>query len=53
MTAAAFPILLDISVSRERELATVDPRYVKVSTTSRCVLSMVMSGAVSVPWARK
>jgi hypothetical protein len=52
MTTAAFPVLLDISASSDMELETVDPKYVKVSTTLRCVLLMVMYGAVSVPWAR-
>jgi hypothetical protein len=52
MAAAAFPILLDISASSDMELETVNPGYLKVSTTCRCVMPMMMSSAVSVPWAR-
>ena len=43
MPPAALAILELISVSSESVLERVDPRKVKVSTTSCCVLSMVMT----------
>ena len=42
---AAFPILLSISVSKERLLVMVEPRYVNCSTTSSSLSSMVMAGS--------
>lgn len=41
-----------LCVQEERELATVGSRYLKASTISRCVLSIVISGGVCVSGAR-
>ena len=49
---AAFPILLLISVSKERLSVMVEPRYVNCSTTSSSLSSMVMAGSSNVSCPR-
>ena len=49
MTVAALAILLLISESMVNELEIVDPRYVKLSTTSKGYRSMTILGGVSAP----
>ena len=50
MVAEALPILMVISLSRERLLVMVAPKYVKVFTTSKGVPSIMTLGGLSTSW---
>ena len=50
INAAAFAMHLSISMMKDRLLAIVEPRYVKLSTASSKILSMVIAGGTHTSW---
>ena len=51
ITSVVFAMHLSISTIRDRLLAMVEPRYVKLSTASSKILTMLIAGGTCMSWA--